>query len=400
MRKKISVVFITLVFLTGTSFTIEGQSPQSTTANTFAPPVVPLLFEYEFAPLYFSQWELDDPNYSRITAIVTEGEGPVCVVILAEKSSGRQVYYSNSEAKVTALKRFGKTVHKTPIDFRVAKNVGQPSTYGLGFRDVQGRAILWRFIPATRPSERGAGLTPLAAVPGLRLDYSELGTTAGAGTAVQIGDRVSEAHAWPEISAPPYFVAFRGSHSEGRHLGSLYLGTERWHVLSTPNVSTATELREGALWKLREANGRELSLRVTARRGDEVTITETDESAAGLATLEMQARVTPQGFAIREIRRTMGKRTMRIAFTPELNLGNVATTPAELAFEIDEGDHRRVTHGIVTTEVQTGVLRLRWTPRAPAWAKSQGLLSTIRTEAAGYMLEVTKPVEQSSSQKQ
>lgn len=400
MRKKISISLITLLFLTGTSLTINGQSPQFATANTLAPPIVPLMFEYEFAPLYFSQWELDDANYSRITAIVTEGEVPVCVIILAEKSSGRHVYYSNSEAKVVALKRLGRTAHKTPIDFRVAKTVGQPSTYGLGFRDVQGRAILWRFIPATRPSERGAGLTPLASVPGLRLDYSELGTTAGAGTAVQIGDRVSEAHAWPEISAPPYFVAFRGSHSEGRHLGSLYLGTERWRVLSAPNVSTVTELREGATWKLREANGRELSLRVTARSADEVTITETDESALGLPTLEMKARLTPQGFAIREIRRTMGKRTMRIAFTPELNLANLATTPAEIAFEIDEGEHRRVTHGSVTSEVQTGAIRLRFAPRAPAWAKSQGLISTIRTEAGGYMLEVTRPEEQSSNQKQ
>lgn len=400
MRKTISVMFITLLFLMCISFAIRGQSPQPATANALAPPIVPLMFDYEFAPLYFSQWELDDPNYARITAIVTGGEAPVSVIILADKSSGRLVYYSNSEAKVTALKRAGKTVHKTPIDFRVAKTVGQPSTYGFGFRDAQGRAILWRFTPATRPSERGAGLTPLAGVPGLRLDYSELGTTAGAGTAVQIGDRVSEAHAWPEISAPPYFVAFRGGHAEGRHLGSLYLGTERWRVLSAPNVLAATDLREGATWTLREANGRELSLRVTARRGDEVTITETDASAAGLSKLEMQARVMPQGFALREIRRTLGKHTMRIAFTPELNPANLATTPAEVAFEIDEGEHRRVTHGIVTTEVQTGALRLRWTPRAPAWTKSQGLVSIIRTEAGGYMIEVTTPVVQSSNQKQ
>ena len=380
------------------SYQAAGQAPQPAGTAALPPPIVPIIFEYDFAPLYFSQWELDDPNYSRISAIVTQGEAPVYVVILVEQKSGRPVYYSNSEAKVTALKRAGKIAHKTPIDFKVAKAVEQPSTYGLGLRDLHGRAILWRFTPATRPSERGAGLQPLANVPGLRLDYNELGTTAGAGTAVQIGDRVSEATAWPEISSPPYFVAFRGSHGEGRHLGALHLGSERWRVISAPNVATASELREGATWTLKETNGRELVMRVTARQVDEITITETDESAAGLPRLELRARVMPQGFALREIRQTIGARTLRIAFLPELNLTSVTggAAPAEVNFEIDEGDHRRVIHGVVTIQSQDGALRLRWTPRAPAWAKSRGLLSTIRTDPGGYMIEVSTPTAQSS----
>gem|GEM_PF-5496141 len=40
-------------------------------------------------------------------------------------------------------------------------------------------------------------------VPGLRLVYRSLGSLAGEGTAVQIGDKVIEAEAWPEVSNPP-----------------------------------------------------------------------------------------------------------------------------------------------------------------------------------------------------
>ena len=397
MSKRITITSaLLIVVLLWSGHQTGGQTPQRSETIGLAPPVVPMIIEYDFAPLYFSQWNLDDPHYSRISAIATEGDAPCYVVILSERSPERQIYYSNLEPKVAELKRAGKTAHKTAIDFRIWKEVEQPSTYGFGFKDIQGRTILWRFTPASRPSERGAGLTPLPSVPGLRLDYSELGTTAGGGTAVQIGDRVSEARPWPEISAPPYFVAFQGSHSEGRHLGALKLGIERWRIISAPNVKSAIELREGATWKILEVNGRELIMSVTARRNDEVTITQIQESAIGLPKLTIVARVMAQGFALREIRQTLGTRSMRIAFTPELNLTNASGSfPTEVNFEIDEGDHRRIAHGVVKLESQGAINHLQWTPRAPAWTKSLAFTSTIRSDGDGYVLEVSQAAGQS-----
>jgi len=360
----------------------------SAATNALPFPILPLIVEYDYAPLHFSQWELDDPHYSQIAATVTQGEPPVYMMILTERGSGRQVYYSNSEAKVASLTREGKDAHRTAIDYRVTRNVGQPSTYGFGFRDVHGRAILWRFIPATRPSERGAGLIPLSYAPGLRLEYNEIGTLAGAGTAVQIGDQVSEAKPWTEVSAPPYFVAFRGSHAEGRQIGALLLGSERWRVRTAPNVSGVNDLREGATWTLREEGGRERALRVTARRGDELTISETGEGGSGRARLELLTRATAQGFAVREVRLVNGERAMRILFTPELNMtSDTVSSGGAVSFEIDEGTHRRVAQGNVSVERQDGVLRLRWTPRSPEWTRSRSLVCTIRADASGYMIE-------------
>lgn len=274
----------------------------------------------------------------------------------------------------------------------MARSVGQPATYGFGFRDRHERAILWRFTPASRPSERGAGLIPLSSVPGLRLEYSDLGTTAGAGTAAQIAGRVSEAEPWTEISAPPYFVAYRGSHSEGRHMGALLTGTESWRVTASPAVSSTNDLREGASWTLKEAGGRERTLRVTARRADEAVITEA-VSGANSPSLELRARVAPEGFALREFRIARGGRHLRITFTPELALSDPATGGGRRTadFAIDAGDHKRIAHGTVTIEKQNGALILRWSPRAPDWAKSRTLVGTVRAGTDGYTLEVSQP---------
>jgi len=387
-----------LVLLSGYgSISLSAQQTQPAAPRNAVPfPIIPVIVEYDYLPLYFLQWMNDDPHYSRITAAVHPGEPPVYQITLTERAGG-DIHYCNSRERVEALRRAGKQAHFAAIDYRTTRNVGQPTTYGFGFRDAQGRAILWRFTPASRPSERGAGLTPQARTPGLRLMYRNLGTTAGEGTAVQIGDRVNEADPWPESSAPPYFIAYRGSHSEGMDDGALLTGSESWRVVSAPNVSNINELREGAQWTLREASGRERIMRVTTRRADEITITETN-SEADATRLELTARITSQGFALRAVRLLDGTRSMRIAFTPELNLASVSSVAnnADVGFEIDLGNQRRVAQGTVSVERQDGSLRLRWMPRSPDWARSRPLTSTIRTDAGGYMIEVSQAAGQSS----
>jgi hypothetical protein len=189
-------------------------------------PIVPVIAEYEYAPVYFMQWINDSPQYSRIAASVGRERQPVYLVILTEKDSGASAYYTNSAARAKGLKAEGKEAYHTPVDFKEKKGVEQEVRFGLGFRDKRGQAVLWRFIPAnSRPSERGAGLQPLGAMPGLHLRFSTRGTAAGAGTAVQIGDKVHEAEPWPQISAPPYFVAYRGSYVHGMELSALLGGS-------------------------------------------------------------------------------------------------------------------------------------------------------------------------------
>ena len=396
MRKRKSVLFFAvnltfaLLLLHGPSVSVAQQAEPSGQKTSLPFPVIPVIIEYDYVPLYFMQWTDGDPHYSRIAAAVYPGEVNDYQIMLTEKSGGN-VYYSNSKQRIEALTREGKQAHLVSIDYKRTQSVGQPSTYGFGFRDTHGRAILWRFIPASRPSERGSGLTPQPQTPGLRLMYRNLGTAAGAGTAVQIGDRVSEAEAWPEISSPPYFVAYRGSHSEGMDNGALLPGSETWRVVSAPSVADMGQLREGAQWTFREVGGRERTLRINARIGDEVTITEANAEKRDGPKLEIVARLLPQGFALRQVRLTERARSMRVTFTPELNLSNASAGASiavgDINFEITLGNNRKVVQGTVSIERQDNGLRLRWTSKSPEWAKARAFTSTIKMDAGGYMIE-------------
>lgn len=362
----------------------EGQK----TASTVPPiPVVPLIAEYEYAPVYFMQWINDSPRYSRIAASVGEGKTPSHLVILTEKDSDRAVYYTNSAERAKALKGEGKDVVHTPIDFKEVRKVEQEVTFGIGFRDQHGQAIVWRFIPAnSKPSKRGAGLQPLGAMPGLHLRYSNLGTAAGAGTAVQIGDKVHEAEPWPQISAPPYFVAYRGSYAHGMELSAVLLGKESWRVVKAP-----AELREGEQWTLAGDSGRERLLRIKEVRGDELVISEQPSPGTDGTTVNLSALRTPQGLALRSVTLNSRERAMRVTFTPELNLAaNGTAARSESAYRIDLGTNEKVSQGTVTVERQANTLNLRWQPSSPDWAKSRALHTAINLNPSGYSIEVTQ----------
>jgi hypothetical protein len=365
-----------------------GVRQQAAQTGQLPFPILPVIAEYEYAPVYFTQWIDDDPQYSSITAILSKSEPPVYKLMLEEKGTGRKVYYCNSEAKVKALRHEGREAYLSAIDYKVIQNVGQQPSYGFGFRDKHGQAVLWRFVPASRPSELGAGLTPIPNAPGLRLDYRDIGTLAGAGTAVQIGDRVSDAAPWPEISHPPYFIAHRGSFTLGRHIGALLTGSERWRVISSPG-----ELREGAQWTLVNERGLEMTWRIRSRRQDELTVGKVVAEGSDSGGMTLNIRATTGGFALRSLLLTSGPQAMRLTFNPELNLEPNAATrnPAEIAFQIDQGEHQKVAQGSVLVEKQENVIRLRWQHKSPEWAKSRPLNTTIKVDPTSYLIEVSQP---------
>jgi hypothetical protein len=358
-----------------------SSSSRAAEQNSQVPfPIIPVLAQYEYVPQHFLQWINDHPQYSMIEASVSKSDPPVVQMVLTEKETRRRIYYCDSEARVKALTSAGQAARFAKIDFRAVTNVAEMPTYGFGFSDERGQALRWRFILASEPTERGAGLTPISGAPGLRLLYRNLGTAAGAGTAAQIGDKVIEADPWPEISAPPYFVAHRGTYVEGMDVGMLVPGTDNWQVVRAPS-----ELKEGAEWTLSDDKKRTRQFRVTARRGDELTIEEIGKKEPGSAKLSLTARAMPKGFAVRSILLTHGPGLMRLSFKPDLDL--TGSSGAEVAFQIDLGRHEKIVQGTISAERRSETIHLRWQPKSPDWAKSQVLNTSVTAQVAGYKIE-------------
>ena len=80
---------------------------------------------------------------------------------------------------------------------------------------------------------------------------------------------VSDAAPWPEISTPPYFVAYHGSYTEGRHIGAVACTGRELACRSAPE-----DLKQGVEWTLSNESGIERKMRIIARKGDEPTISE------------------------------------------------------------------------------------------------------------------------------
>src|SRR5262249_179302 len=74
------------------------------------------------------------------------------------------------------------------------------------------------------------------------------------------------------------------------------------------------------------------------------------------------------------------------SFTPELDLA--AGSAAPVNFQIDQNGHNKVAHGSVTVEKSGAAASLRWLFKAPDWAKSRVLNSTVTMSDNGYKVEM------------
>ncbi|HEY6331969.1 MAG TPA: hypothetical protein VI756_21755 [Blastocatellia bacterium] len=288
------------------------------------------------------------------------------------------------------MKSTGQQAYLTRIDFRAVKNSGQRTMYAFGFADIKGQPVIWRFIPASEPTEQGAGLTPQDAPRGLRVLYRDIGTLAGQGSAVQIAGKVSEAAAWPEVSSPPYFVAYRGALVTGMHMALLLPGTQSWKVVKSP-----TALQEGAEWEFKSDLGLDRQFKISEVMGDELTIIQTNRTGPLAGDLRLTvARNSAEGrtgFALESMSIVDGKHSMKIDFKPGLPLpaaGASGDAKSESAFQIDEDGHRKVIEGKILIESAASGLHYSWKPSAPAWAKKQGYNASLSLDPDGYKITV------------
>jgi hypothetical protein len=249
--------------------------------------------------------------------------------------------------------------------------------------------IRWGFVAYGPSSDRGAGPRIQAVSAGLLVSYNELGTTAAPSAVVQVGDKSYEVEEWPEISKPPYFVGYRGTFSEGITLGMLLNGSENWHLQSAP-----TELSEGAKWILIDDRKFVRQLQITAKHADELTISELADKTPWERAIEMVVKFDGQHFALKSMTQKAGTNSMRISFSPELNLAAQSGAAAtEHTFQIDENAHQKVLQGTATLEVQDGTLILKLRPRIEgsrqtAVAKDYVITSAITMGVSGYKIDV------------
>ena len=129
----VSIGFVTCLFFWNAGI-VRAQLPEA--------PLPPMNVEFRYVPQYLQESISDDPLYGRIEALLDENG---CDVILLEKSTDREAFYSISKRRVDALAANGSDAYVTPIDFETSSPSDAPTTFLVHFQDRFGNEILWKF---------------------------------------------------------------------------------------------------------------------------------------------------------------------------------------------------------------------------------------------------------------
>ena len=265
------------------------------------PPSAGLLVSYAYWPTQYIQFVGPELPYSMLELDVdSAAKQPVLYVTLTDRATGKRIHYTNSDAAAGVAKAQGEEVHKTEIAFEAADTQNTGSLSDLRFTMADGKPLQWHFVQGSDITEQGSGLTPLPSAKIPVFAYREQGAVAGEGTALQIGDTVSAAQVWKEISQPPYFIAYHGALTQSAHTVAFIPGAESWKITSSPAALTP-----GLTWELDAASGNHRSLKIDRAEGTHAFITATDRFQPQVRfTLDATRTPTgnPDGWTINSVR--------------------------------------------------------------------------------------------------
>jgi hypothetical protein len=348
--------------LLGSAVTMSAQ---------LAPPIAPEQITYRHWPEQFVQWIGPELPYTMIELYVDPAAsgGPLYDAVLTERATGKRIHYSNQQEMVDISKRAGADAYLTRMELDRPANVGTGATYLLRFVDHTGQPVSWQFIQGSDMSERGGGSSPAGIEPPV-LVYRERGAVAGEGTALKIGNTISAADVWTEISHPPFFVAYHGAHSENVDIAVFAGGGQQWTTGSAP-----TTLSTGAEWKLKAQDGLGCTLRVQTLTGDHATIVDNDDHLPG-RTITIEATWANGAWSIEKLHYAAvsedANQGLTISFAPGTNAAGTASK-----FEVVAGRKTRIASG--TVHGDPAQARVGWEFKDPEWlhGKTAWVNSTV-----------------------
>jgi hypothetical protein len=358
--------------LLGTAVTVCAQ-----TAHLPAP-LAPEQISYRHWPKQFVQWIGPELPYTMIELYVDPATAsmPLYEVVLTERATGKRVHYTNQQAMVDVDKRSGGEAYLTRMQLDSPANAGAGGTYLLRFNDRAERPVSWQFVQGSDMSERGGGLSPAGTETAV-LVYRTQSAVAGEGTALKIGNTVSAADVWSEISQPPYFIAYHGAVSNNVDIAVFAAAGQQWTTISAPKA-----LSVGAEWKLKAQDGLGSILRVQALSGAHATVLSTDDHFPG-RTVTVDADYANGSWSIGKMHYSGGNEDANQGLTILFSPGtNAAGTQAK--FEVIAGRKTRIASGSVQGDPAQP--RMGWSFKDPEWLRG-------KTAWVGSAVPGPKPTE-------
>jgi hypothetical protein len=327
-------------------------------------PLAPEQIVYRHWPEQFVQWVGPELPYTMIELYVDPGSAPSPLydAVLTERSTGKRVHYTNQQQQLEIDKSGGTEAYITTMQLDRPATARPGASYLLRFVDHAGNPVSWQFVQGSDVSERGGGLSPIAADPAMLL-FRERSAVAGEGSALKIGNQVSTADVWTEISQPPYFVAYRGALTENVEIAVFAGTTQQWKTLSAPAT-----LSPGATWSLQSQDGVGRTLKVKSLQGERAVILDNDEHFPR-SRMTLEASWAAGAWTVTQIHygpddAEIEKEGMTFIFDPGLG-----SATGDTKFEVTAGHKARIAGGLLRGDADA----MRWEFKEPQWLRRKAI---------------------------
>jgi hypothetical protein len=372
--KKIGICLsIAAGFLYCMAHSLWAQGPK-TGSDKHALPIVPISVELRHVSEFFRQDLGQDSRYSSITAFVDNARNPPWYeIILRERASGTQVYYSNSKPTVGALTNEGDEAYYSNILYQSSSDSHSDPAFQVQFQDKSGQPIQWNFKagpPSGGPSPK-AQFLDRPDDHGLVLLRLNGARRAAIGTAVVVGDS-----SYPSRDDALF--------SEDILLARIEPTTDNWTVTQAP-----VQWSVGSQWGLHDSSGQQRQIKIQKISGGEISLRVQDTLDPNSAPMLVDAQQLDGQLRVRSLTARNRMDTLKISFDPALPLpASVPPDKNQVQFTIDENDRQGVASGLLTATRGLGDEHLTWHFSSPEWARSltfdTGVNITVSSEGLGH----------------
>ena len=329
---------------------VRAQAPET--------PLLPMNVEFRYLPQYLEQSTFDDPRYTRIEAWLTE-DG--CDVILLDKTTNREAFYSISKLRVDSLAANGSDAYITPIGFTASWTKESSPAFFIHFQDHFGNEISWNFavgriLPHASPEviyhTDNSGMTFL---------YAPHRAPNADGTVLKIAGR----EYLPGSTESDALVAF---YATDMTLGQILPGADLWAVEGSPtDILTAR-------WNLVGNGGRLRTLTLKARSATEASIEQFDVSKPDAPQITLDLVRVNGSYELRSVSFESHFNTLWMFFSPSLPLpARDVDDKRIVTFTVAENEQANIASGELEVRRAAGVEHMLWQFETPSFARAMTL---------------------------
>jgi hypothetical protein len=350
----VSIGLLTFIFFFDLNV-MRGQAPAE--PLTSEPPVLPMDIKFRYIPQYFEQSLEDDPRYARIEAIVDNGR---CNIILLDKTTSREAFYSTSRREVDVQDANGADAYITRIDFTASSTIDSYPLFLIHFHDQFGQELTWQFVVGEMASHVSPEVIPRTDSSGITLLYAPHRATGTAGTTLTIAEKKYQ----PQSTQ--YNDALAAFYATDMTVSQILPGTDLWKIESRPVNGEQT-----ARWNLTGEGGRQRTLELKQLSDTQAAIEQIDANDPTAPQVVLNLERANDAYELRSLSFQSHGNKLWIFFGPALPLpANDTDHRAGVTFTVAENEQANIASGELQVQRAVDTEHLLWRFDTPILARS------------------------------